>query len=82
MLQTSNAKLRERALQENINYDTLMTLGVAKEQSARGAAALERASGQSCSDSSKVKIEEEVRRLRAENKELKGQGKKACGRCG
>ena len=82
ILQTSNAKLRERALQENINYDTLMTLGVAKEQSARGAAALERASGQSRSDSSKVKIEEEVRRLRAENKELKGQGKKACGRCG
>ena len=76
ILQTSNAKLRERALQENITYDMLMTLGVAKEQSARGAAALEKASGQS-----RVKIEEEVRRLRDENKPLKGKGKK-CSRCG
>ena len=42
VLQTSNAKLRERALQDNVNYDTLMTLGVAKEQSARGAATMEK----------------------------------------
>ena len=56
ILQTSNAKLRERALQENITYDMLITLGVAKEQSARGAAALEKASGQSSqSDQSRVK---------------------------
>ena len=59
-----------------------MTLGVAKEQSARGAAALEKASGQSSqSDQSRVKIEEEVRRLRDENKQSKGKGKK-CSRCG
>ena len=31
ILQTSNAKLCERALQENISYDSLMSLGVAKE---------------------------------------------------
>ena len=82
ILQTSNAKLRERALQENITYDMLMTLGVAKEQSARGAAALEKASGQSSqSDQSRVKIKEEVCRLRDKNKQLKGKGKK-CSRCG
>ena len=32
LLQTSNTKLRERALQENVSYDDLLTLGVAKEQ--------------------------------------------------
>ena len=81
VLQTSNAKLRERALQDNVNYDTLMTLGVAKEQSVRGAAAMEKASGQSSqTDMSKVKIEQEVRRLREENSKLKG--KKPCNRCG
>ena len=80
ILQTSNAKLRERALQENISYDFLMTLGVAKEQSVKGAAALEKASGNS-KQSSKVKIEEEVWKLRQENKQLRSQSSKSCTRC-
>ena len=46
ILQTSCPKLRERALQQNTTYDSLMKLGIAKEQSAKGAAFLEQASGQ------------------------------------
>ena len=70
ILQTSCPKLRERALQENTTYDSLMKLGIAKEQSAKGAALLEQASGQP-SLGSHVKIEEQVRRLQSENKKLK-----------
>ena len=47
ILQTSCPKLRGRALQENTAYDSLTKLGIAKEQSAKGAAFLEQASGQS-----------------------------------
>ena len=43
-------------------------MGIAKEQSPKGAALLEQASGQ---QSVKVKMEEEVRRLQSENKQLK-----------
>ena len=60
ILQTSNAALRERALQENAIYDQLLKMGIVKEQSAKDAALLEQASGQ---QSVKVKMEEEVRRL-------------------
>ena len=62
-----------------------MTLGIAKEQSAKGAALLEKASGQSSQYSSgHVKIEEEVRRLHFENKKLKSQfpQRSSCPRCG
>ena len=82
LLQTSNTKLRERALQENMTYDNLIKLGIAKEQSVKGAAFLEKASGQS-------PLEEQVRRLTVENRKLKkakkqnGNKRKAeCGRCG
>ena len=83
LLQTSNPKLRERALQEDIDYDKFMKLGIAKEQSAKGAAQLEQASGHSHS----TPESEEVRRLRHENKQLKKKQKKknkpkSCGRCG
>ena len=47
ILQTPCPKLRERALQENTTYDSLMKLSIAKEQSAKRAALLEQASGQS-----------------------------------
>ena len=60
ILQTSSSKLREKALQENINYECLLKIGIAKEQSEKGAAMLEQASGQN-------RVEEEVRRLRVEN---------------
>jgi len=81
ILQTSCPKLRERALQENISYEDLLRLGIAKEQSAKGAALLERASGRS---SSKDTVEEEVRRLKIENSKLKSKGSnnRPCGRCG
>ena len=53
-----------------------------KKQSARGEAALVKTCRQSSrSDQSKVKIEEEVRCLRGEHKQLKGKGKR-CRRCG
>ena len=85
LLQTSNPKLRERALQENTTYDGLMTMGVAKEQSAKGAALLEQASGNS-SRHNKVKAEEEVRRLQQENQRLRLQNRQTnnsvCSRCG
>ena len=79
LLQTSSAKLRERALQENISYDALLMMGITKEQSEKGAALLEQASGQS----RQIKIEEEVRRLQVENKRLKKvKSKYPCNRCG
>ena len=68
ILQTSNARLRERALQDNVGYETLINLGVSKEQSALGAEKLERASGAANQSGSRVKVEQEVRRLRQENK--------------
>ena len=80
LLQTSNAKLRERALQENTSYDALMRLGIAKEQSAKGAALLEQASGGS--SHSKIKVEEEVRRLQHENDRLRSRNNGNCSRCG
>ena len=85
ILQTSSGKLREKALQENIGYEGLLKIGIAKEQSEKGAAMLEQASGQN-------RVEEEVRRLRLENEVLKSNGrsnqkrdqrdKKPCTRCG
>ena len=64
ILQTSSTKLREKALQENITYENLLKIGIAKKQSEKGAAMLEQASGQTM-------VGEEVRRLRVENEELK-----------
>ena len=90
ILQTSSSKLREKALQENISYDGLLKIGIAKEQSEKGAAMLETASGH-------TRIEEEVRRLRMENEAFKSDGRndrrdrrdrqristtKTCTRCG
>ena len=85
LLQTANSKLRERAIQEDIDYDKFITLGIAKEQSSKGAAQLEVASGQSSATSTEM---EEVRRLRDENKKLRQQTKDIqistdpCDRCG
>ena len=84
LLQTSSPKLRERALQEDTSYDALMTMGVAKEQSAKGAALLEQSSS---SGQPRIKAEEEVRRLQHENQRLRrtsgGQASnKPCPRCG
>ena len=69
IMQTSNAKLRERALQDNVTYDQLIKLGISKEQSAKGAAMLEGASGQSVSETAST--EEQVRRLQFENNKIK-----------
>ena len=81
LLQTTSTKLRERALQENITYDDLVKLGIAREQSQKGAALLYKASGQS--NASEVKyFQEEVRRLKYENRKLKSQfNSKPCSRC-
>ena len=87
ILQTSCPKLRERSLQENTTFDSLMKLGIAKQQSAKGAALLEHASGQS-SLGSHIKIKEQIRRLQSENKKLKAKiestqtPKSQCYRCG
>ena len=83
LLQTSSQKLRERALQENVSYSELITLGIAKEQSQKGASLLEKASGhESRSEDPSV----EVRKLRLENKRLKAQlpahTNQSCPRCG
>jgi len=80
LLQTTNPKLRERALQDNASYEELLTLGITKEQSAKGAALLEKASGQNKHYESN---EEEVRRLQKENQKLKARiPKPPCSRCG
>ena len=46
LLQTSSIKLRESALQENISYDDFIKLGIAREQSQKGANLLQKTSGQ------------------------------------
>ena len=80
ILQTSNPKLRERALQDNVSYDEILKLGISKEQSSKGAALLEQASG---GHGSADKVTEEVRRLKIENKKLKSRlPSKECTRCG
>ena len=80
ILQTSNVALCERALQENVTYDHLFKMGIVKEQSVKGAALLEQVSGQQLV---KVKMEEEVRRLQSENKQLKSKiSQRQCYRCG
>ena len=82
LLQTTNSRLRERALQESTSYEDLMKMGVAKEQSARGAALLEKASGGT--PVSKFKVEEEVRKLQLENQQLRSKIPKSrdnCTRC-
>ena len=82
-LQTPNSKLRERALQDNVSYNDLVKLGISKEQSAKGAAMLEEASGRSHNE---PRVDEEVRRLTLENQQLKNkyqkQQSKNCGKCG
>ena len=84
LLQTSNPKLRERALQEDMDFEKFLKLGIAKEQSVKGAAQLELASGQTPHSSTEV---DEIRRLRTENKKLRQrtdnlQIKDLCSRCG
>ena len=67
ILQTTSSKLREKALSENASYEELLKLGITKEQSEKGGALLEQASG----NSSSRNIDEEVRRLKLENRQLK-----------
>ena len=43
---TERERERERALQDNVKYDEFIKLGIAKEQSQKGEAMLEKASGQ------------------------------------
>ena len=69
LLQTLNPKLRERALQDNVSYEHLLKLGITKEQSEKGAALLEKASGQSSSQ--EQHYAQEVRWLQYENRRLK-----------
>ena len=72
LLQTTSTKLRERALQENITYDDLVKLGIAREQSQKGAALLHKASSQS--NASEVKY--------SQNRKLKSQfNSKPCSTC-
>ena len=70
ILQTSNEKLREKALDSNVTYDRIMSLGVSKEQSEKGAALL--------SGMWKVK-EEDVSKLQTGKKQSKSA---KCQRCG
>ena len=94
LLQTSNKKLRERALQEEITYEELIKLGIAKEQSQKGAKQLEQAAGFSCQSGASndpIDVHEKVRRLQLENSKLKkkkrksreskSQSDKPCTRC-
>ena len=69
LLQTSSSKLRECGLQDNVKFEDLIKLGIVKEQSVKGAALLEKASGGSSQP--KVKLEEDVRRLQRGNRRLK-----------
>ena len=73
--------MRERALQENVSYDDLLTLVIAKEQSAKGAGLLEKANEQL--EYHHNTAAQQVRRLQKENQKLKAQlPKPPCQRCG
>ena len=84
VLQTSNPRLREKALNDNANYENFMKIGVAKEQSEKGAAQL---LGSSNQGTLSVK-EEDVRKLQDDVKKLRFKvnnetaGKIRCQRCG
>ena len=69
LLQTSNPKMRERALQNNVSYEDLLKLGITKEQSEKGAVLLEKASRQSSSQ--EQHYAQEVRQLQDENRKFK-----------
>jgi len=72
--------MRERVLQDNASYEELLTLGITKEQSAKGAALLEKVSGQNNQTESRT---EEVRRIQKENQRLRARlPKPPCNRCG
>ena len=65
LLQTSMKKLRERALQEETSYEALIKLGIAKEQSQKGVALLEKAGGHSSRATTESSdVHEEARRLK------------------
>ena len=85
LLQTTSLKLREKALSENVTYDELLKIGITKEQSEKGAALLEQASGHTAPRD----LDEEVRRLKIENRQLKKDvelkevpSDNPCNRCG
>ena len=81
ILQMSSLKLHERALQDNVNYEDLLKLGIAKEQSQKGAALLGKASGQDPLLMSRTT--EEVRHLQLENQKLRSRKPtQPCFRCG
>ena len=80
ILQTLSPKLHERALQDNVNYKNLLKLGTAKEQSQKGAALLEKASGQDPLLMSRTT--EEVCHLQLENQKLRSRKPtQPCFRC-
>ena len=85
--QTSCPMLRQRALQENTTYDSLVKHSIAEKQFAKGAYLLKQASGQS-SLGSHINIKEHVRHLQSENKKLKARiestqrSQSHCYRCG
>ena len=80
-LQMLSPKLRERALQGDVNYEDLLKLGNAKEQSQKGAALLEKANGQDPLLMSRTT--EEVHRLQLENQKLRSRKPTPpCFRCG
>ena len=76
VLQTSNSKLREKALQENAKYDDIMSMGIVKEQSEKGAAQL-------AGSDENFSRDEEVRKLQQENRKLRKKitAPIKCGRC-
>ena len=78
ILQTSNSKLRERALHDNISTG-MMNMGIAKEQSEKGAALLE---GDRSQSGSGIHVKEEkVRKVKTSKKKFVKK-KQSCTRCG
>ena len=81
-LQTSNQKLHEKNLNDNLSYDEMMVVGVSKEQSEKVAFLLAGTSHTSRG----YDTQEEVRRLQSENKKLKNRmqqyKQQSCQRCG
>ena len=68
-------------MQENVSYDDLLTLVIAKEQSAKGAGLLEKANEQL--EYHHNTAAQQVRRLQKENQKLEAQlPKPPCQRCG
>ena len=77
IMQTSSQKLRQRAIQENLDYEGLVALGISQEQATKKSGRLPETDKETVG-----RLKQQNKVLKEEIKKNKGQqGGKKCGRC-